>query len=241
MRADAIAGVDERAGVICYLINGVCHQAANRVLFPAGITVRGARGYGVSEALFGPYGRPRGGTGGCLAPFHQHAGISGDHPDCTSADGPNADDDDDGEASAYLKQTADLHAAFDAEPEFAFRNLRSVEALEIALFDLMVRDRLEATFPAKASSVADVLQTRLNFARSRQRLEGSIAEGSISTATFVESINELTLAFQAQMASLLDPEQYFALFELEVGDDVVLGDIEVAEQSDSDDPYGRSR
>ena len=51
-RADDIAGSDGRGGITCYLVNGVCHQAANRILLPAGITVRGARGYEVSEALF---------------------------------------------------------------------------------------------------------------------------------------------------------------------------------------------
>ena len=56
-RADKIAQPDEKAGIKCYLINGVCHQAANRILLPAGITVRGARGYSVSEAIYGPYGR----------------------------------------------------------------------------------------------------------------------------------------------------------------------------------------
>ena len=50
-RADAIAGGNERGGIKCYLINGVCHQAANRILFPAGITVRGARGYDLLDRL----------------------------------------------------------------------------------------------------------------------------------------------------------------------------------------------
>ena len=81
-QADAIAEADERAGIKCYLINGVCHQAANRILFPAGITARGARGYDVSEALFGTYGRPRGPFGTCPSPFNQHAGVTGDLPEC---------------------------------------------------------------------------------------------------------------------------------------------------------------
>src|SRR5947199_331551 len=33
-RADAIAERDEKASITCYLINGVCHQAANRILLP---------------------------------------------------------------------------------------------------------------------------------------------------------------------------------------------------------------
>src|SRR5262245_5474911 len=83
-RADEIAEPDEHAGITCYLINGVCHQAANRILLPASITVRGARGYEVSEALFGTYGRPGGFLGMCKAPFDQQAGTTGDLPECTT-------------------------------------------------------------------------------------------------------------------------------------------------------------
>ena len=33
-QANAIAETDEKGGIRCYLINGVCHQSANRILFP---------------------------------------------------------------------------------------------------------------------------------------------------------------------------------------------------------------
>src|SRR5262245_20987312 len=35
LQADQIAEPNERGGITCYLINGVCHQAANRILLPA--------------------------------------------------------------------------------------------------------------------------------------------------------------------------------------------------------------
>lgn len=41
---------------ITYGITGLCHQTANRILAPAGITVHEADGYGLSLALFGTYG-----------------------------------------------------------------------------------------------------------------------------------------------------------------------------------------
>jgi hypothetical protein len=79
-RADAIAEPNERAGISCYLINGVCHQAANRILFPAGILVTAARGYWLSVAIFGPYGKA--GAGPCNGVFNQHAGVTGDLGAC---------------------------------------------------------------------------------------------------------------------------------------------------------------
>ena len=73
-RADKIAQSDEKAGIKCYLINGVCHQAANRILLPSRITVRGARGYSISEALFGTYGRV--GHWPCKSPFNQYKNVT---------------------------------------------------------------------------------------------------------------------------------------------------------------------
>jgi hypothetical protein len=51
-------GLPRYAG-ITYAIEGVCHQAANRILYPVGngsLLVARARGYGLSHALYGPYG-----------------------------------------------------------------------------------------------------------------------------------------------------------------------------------------
>ena len=44
---------------IRYLRTGVCHQAANRLLYPAGVDVAFAGGYRWSFARFGPYGKGR--------------------------------------------------------------------------------------------------------------------------------------------------------------------------------------
>lgn len=41
---------------IIYMLSGVCHQIANRILAPARITVEGVEGYGLSTAFFGTYG-----------------------------------------------------------------------------------------------------------------------------------------------------------------------------------------
>lgn len=53
--ADCLAQPNSHAGII-YLVTGVCHQAASRILWPAKLLVDQAGGYGWSYALFGPYG-----------------------------------------------------------------------------------------------------------------------------------------------------------------------------------------
>jgi hypothetical protein len=51
----ATIAVSRFAGIL-YGVHGVCHQAANRVLYPAGILVTKARGYGFSLLAYGTYG-----------------------------------------------------------------------------------------------------------------------------------------------------------------------------------------
>lgn len=53
--AHCLSHPNETAG-INYLYNGVCHQASNRILYAAGITVKGSHGYGASVMLYGIYG-----------------------------------------------------------------------------------------------------------------------------------------------------------------------------------------
>ncbi|WP_162560706.1 hypothetical protein [Methylobacterium durans] len=54
--ANCLATPSETAGII-YGVTGVCHQAANRILFPANCAkISGARGYNVSLVVYGPYG-----------------------------------------------------------------------------------------------------------------------------------------------------------------------------------------
>jgi hypothetical protein len=58
--ADCLAKPIRLPGVyagIRYGITGVCHQAANRILYAAGITVAKAKGYGASVVTWGTYGR----------------------------------------------------------------------------------------------------------------------------------------------------------------------------------------
>lgn len=54
--AACLAGTDGKAGIL-YAVTGLCHQAANRILHPAGITVGGARGYAGSVMFYGKHGR----------------------------------------------------------------------------------------------------------------------------------------------------------------------------------------
>lgn len=53
--AEMIATPNGLAGIV-YGVTGVCHQTANRILYPAQITVMEAGGYAISSAIYGTYG-----------------------------------------------------------------------------------------------------------------------------------------------------------------------------------------
>ena len=58
-QADCLSQPNSHAGIV-YGVTGVCHQTANRILYPAGLTVAAAVGYRASVFAWGTYGRDLG-------------------------------------------------------------------------------------------------------------------------------------------------------------------------------------
>jgi hypothetical protein len=242
-RADAIAGGQARAGIACYLINGVCHQAANRVLLPAGITVRGAAGYDVSEALFGPYGRPHGLAGLCPAPFRKRAGIDGD-----LAPGPvRAEVFRPGQLSAaaradervlrrrerrYLAAVQALYGraavAWTTRASFA-RHVDEAEGFQMALFRLKVAYQLPSAASGRMALRLDAIRRATE--RVRLDLERSFLHGDLTPLVFAHEFNGIVLAFQEAAAGVLGRHDYRALLGGVRQDAYVLADPAVVEQA----------
>jgi hypothetical protein len=47
----------ESGSIHVYALDGVCHQVSNQILYPNGVNVSSARGYKLSSAIYGTYGR----------------------------------------------------------------------------------------------------------------------------------------------------------------------------------------
>jgi hypothetical protein len=240
-RADAIASPNERAGIKCYLINGVCHQAANRILLPAGITVMGARGYEVSESLYGPYGRPHGVLGTCASPFDQHAGISGDLQQCVEAASKKA-----------LRARREISAASAGERErerkyingvlalygkarpmlrsMAARtdSIPGVEEFHVELFMYKARYNLGAKLDKSLSG--KLQDIRRSTERSRMKIEEWFTHGDMKAGEFAKAFNKETIVFQHAMAGALKKDHYKALLGLAPGDTVVLADPRIVKR-----------
>lgn len=227
-RANQIAGSDGRANLRCYLVNGVCHQAANRILLPAARTVSGARGYRISRALFGTYGKTRGPFGICRSPFVRYGGISGDLTGCieTRPDTQTAD------AAEVRSEQEDIGMELDlygrAEWEWD-------EDLAVALFSHMVTRYV----PTLAQEQRDEL-THLRQAVERGMLDAAHSqEEAPSFSTFAEVVDDWTSHFQREAAAVLDEAQYQSLFDLGPDETILLSDPTIVDRMvDHRDEHG---
>lgn len=241
LRADAVAGKNERSGITCYLINGVCHQAANRILDQSYITVDGARGYALSVSIFGVLGRRNGFLGRCKAPFDSHPEVTGDLQECMES-GPRAQVVDE-LAIPVGSQRYDFEDRQYMDAVRALRDRAEVEAVidparlieeQMTHFKLMVRHKLGLPEHRIASSAYSQLMTfREQFERKRLMAEEALANTNNPLA-FVDAFDRLTLQFQDDVAKTLDEKSYSTLLNLSPDERVVLSDPDIVEQI-----YGR--
>jgi hypothetical protein len=237
-QANTIAASNERAGITCYAINGVCHQAANRILWPSRTLVSAASGYWVSSSLYGTYGQEnKNWLHVCEAPFDQHNNISGDLPACTDAVMHTP-------SSAFLSED---HMRFtdadrSAEKDFAeaamslYTQMRVLDAedtnghinYQIEHFSLQSQFRLGEIYDGELDLTLRNL--RADIEKERLELNQAYAENKIDIKQFAEDFNKLTIKFQDHMAETLKPEHYRSYFCLERSERIILLDPEIIDK-----------
>lgn len=252
IRANMIAGDDEKAGITCYLYNGVCHQAANRVLLPANrlIDRKKVRGYSLSEGLFGPYGRVRS-KYFCYAPFERHAGVTGDLEKCEpvppevsdeSMDAQVQSTEPDEREAAYiegvLKMYADAASIFTTEAAEDADQKSQAETFHTSLFLYMAEHNLGSPLDKTLSN--NLIQAREPIEKARAEREESYANEEMRAEEFVSAFNDMTRTFQDAMANVMNPEQYTTLFNLEPGVHIKLADPDIVKEAFGIDDYGKA-
>ena len=226
MRANAIAGDKDRAGITCYLINGVCHQAANRILLPAGITMDGVRGYKLSLIAFGVFGRPYGYLGMCKAPFNQHEGVAGDLPECNP------------ERESPRKPQTETGGVLDFEdPGFIARSLalylaaaqgntnrEAVFAYITQHFELL----LDLTLGKAITEFERDKLRRAQFDFEEQRADAEDRYSQTGDLLgFAKEFDAMTKELQVRFADTLDVREYRRLLDTSPDEHIVLSDPEI--------------
>lgn len=233
LRADAIAEPDERAGITCYLINGVCHQAANRILDVAEITVDGVRGYSLSVSLFGLLGRPKGPLWTCKAPFDKHVGVAGDLPECLGTSGIAPNETDQGPSNGRdfddLRYMADAKRMYSEISDESLASPKGVLEFQMGQFKLWVNHKfLQGDSRLSVGSYANLMTARERFETARMEAEETLSN-SRDFRAFAETFDALTLRFQVDAAESLDEAHYVRLFDLSPDDRLVLTDPDIVE------------
>jgi hypothetical protein len=218
VRADKIATSSGKAGITCYLVNGVCHQAANRILIPAGILVSGAKGYALSSLIFGTYGKV--GFWPCSAPLNSYPNVSGDLSACVTP----------GVAtmhaprlrlvpreSAYIRGIKNAYNAFEHEQADHLDRIN----FHMNLFSREVKLRLTSLKPKSerglrlAKESAELRHWNLIDARSRDGMRD---------AEFVRKFNAMTDKFQDDIANALSKKLYKQLMGTNADERLTLAD-----------------
>lgn len=232
-RADAIAQSDEHAGIKVYLVNGVCHQAANRVLFPAGILVSTARGYSLSVSIFGVYGKA--GAGSCYSPFEKHIGVLGDLQECAgrSAEAggsmmhPNQGS---AEISSYLRSVRDLYRLRGRESEDQDNGSRKrIHEIEQEIFKQEIFHRFNGKLPS--SLLPGLLNSKHRADIEHQQLSEDLSNGHLRPVGFVRAFNEMTDRFQLNCANALAESDYQQMFGVSRDVRLVLADPDAVDAS----------
>lgn len=220
-RADAIAGPDERAGITTYLVNGVCHQAANRIVLPAGIQVSNARGYFLSRSIFGAYGKP--------STFNHFKSIHGDFAECLegskesvvfsriSVQQMTAQD------RALLKNISRSHENFRDSRRFddPLATLDWMKA-NVRLFERETVFQFRGRLGRK--TIAGLKAAKLNVEVDHYRISSAFLSNQSNAADFVIAFNEMTSRFQDSCAEALSGDQYRIMFKTAPSERLVLAD-----------------
>ncbi|MCK5681566.1 hypothetical protein KAI46_12225, partial [bacterium] len=229
-RADKIAQDNEKAGIKCYLINGVCHQAANRILLPAGITVRGVRGYSISQALFGPYGRV--GIWPCRSPFKTYPNITGDIAECISKKSMAAIQKRSAEDKAdwqYIQKVLPLYSEGEKLVKKKSFDLADARELNVDLFSIMADFELGPMMKKKLNAnLREVRkQTEVSIEKAQLEMKRTKDIAKSKEKEYVKRFNKITNKFQDEMANLLTAKEYEALFALNRDERIVLADPDI--------------
>ena len=229
-RADKIAQPNQKSGIKCYLINGVCHQAANRILLPAGITVRGVRGYSISQALFGPYGRI--GVWPCKSPFKKYPNTTGDIDECISKKSLGVIQERSAEDKAdwqYIQKVLPLYSKGEKLAKKKSFDLEDARDLNVELFSLMADFELGPMMKKKLNSnLREVRKrTEVSIEKAQAEIKSTKGVASIKEKEYVKRFNKITKKFQDEMANLLSAEEYEALFALKPDERIILADPDI--------------
>jgi hypothetical protein len=221
-QAHEISQPNSQAG-IRFLVTGVCHQTANRILWPAGVTVNNIRNYGLTVFVYGHYGRD---AVEWIQRQNDCADVSGEISTCDGTASP-------GERTssspwdAFLSVIQGLYETFAQRREgTSFDELGPDPEFMGALWAAQVRYVLGADYPENRIQRMQGIQDR-HLAREADTRPFALLdeyEGEEVALRVNAGINDT----MRQLAEELEPWEYGALFHAAPGREIGLAVPEMA-------------
>ncbi len=219
--ADCLSQPSSTAGIV-YGVTGVCHQAANRILLPAGVTVSAAKGYAASHFLYGTYGK---GFHKWLSTRGVACGLSPGAPVRQPAAEQTERELMERVSALYNEAAAEAGEADDREMEARNNELVAKEVR------LMIEHRLGSGFDA--SKVDELLNLRAEFLKEKQALDEAWLNGAITGEQFANQVNQRLRELLKRIEDVLGPEAHGRLFG-ELPADFALIDPDIAKTAPKD-------
>ena len=195
--ADCLAKTDKSAG-IRYGITGVCHQMANRILYPSNQLVSQAKGYRASKFVFGTYGRGKWDERLSCDPLFQGMIVST------------------GTLSTFDQRIRQLYAQINNEP--------IPDDLHAQELKIMINTFLGETFSEE--SVDRLVQLQESLHTQINEYVNQLELGDISAAEYVNTINGSINQVLYKCKEFLGERDFFRLFGVELDPDQFLIDTD---------------
>lgn len=214
--AHCISHPDAEAG-INYGVTGVCHQAANRILWPAGVLVSAAGGYAVSSMIYGAYGTPTE-----AAEQEWQDVIKRCTAEKTVSEAPTGDQD--GARGVVNKEREYAAALIALHTQAVRRGAADLAAQETAL---LVRYRVPE---ADGALIETVQGMREKLVAQKRALDAGLQRKQFDGARYAAEVNDLINKNLEECAQLIGKEQFQRLFGLAPGErcEVVVPEIAAA-------------
>jgi hypothetical protein len=213
--ADCISQPSSHAGII-YGITGVCHQTANRILYPAGVTVHQAGWYSASTALYGTYGLNQ----AEWLKRRQRCGIMGARRFRSLMCGG---DDAQKEAAVLLG----LESEVDRRSRLS---ALAVEDESILQHEMRLRVLQNLQEKATPERIDGVLKAHTTLSRNVRSVHESLNQGTMDGKQMAEGINQRLRDFLVETKKELGDDAYRQLFNTDETQ-IELVDPEIAAQA----------
>jgi len=227
-QANCLSQSDSHAGIV-YGVTGVCHQTANRVLWPSRTTVSDAAGYWASTLLYGVYG-----TMGLvqLAEWEVRKArcskVSGDRVTAVpllastkaAAEKPVAPQS--AEERVFLDKIDQLYAPHvQTLTVVALAEMKAPDFLAKEL-DLIADYKLGTAKDPK--QIASLQKTQSDILKEKQNLALALNNGKITGEEYAKKVNDLFVTLLDKCSKTLSEEHYSKLLNIKPG--VVFGIVD---------------